>query len=100
MKADEITKRCVAIVYFGLDRTEEGPLPFGIGHVPGQFFQVTLSPDRVSPSGEFIRCGDFPGDELMGWQRTEMLIAAEILGFWDGDTPPTMTLGKGVTVPE
>jgi hypothetical protein len=92
-KISDITTKCVAIVRFG---------PSGLptdGIKAGEYFQVTIDPDQCSPSGEFIRFGPSPGDEIVGWQRCEALCVVEVLGEWDGDTPPLMRYGSmsGIT---
>lgn len=47
---------------------------------PTILFQVTIRSDKCSPSGAFIRFGDTPGDELVGWQRRDLLEVCEVLG--------------------
>ena len=77
----DITKKCTAIVKFG---------PAGLptdGMRPAEYFQVTIDPNFISPSGEFIRFGNTPGDEIMGWQRAAALTVVEILGEWEDDEP-------------
>lgn len=63
--------------------------------VPGRFFQVTIDPQKISPSGEFIRFGSHPGDELVGWQRVDWLAIEEILGVWTDEKPPELSYGTG-----
>ena len=92
MTATEIQKKCVALVKFG-------PATETDGFRPAEYFQVTIDPKKVSKSGEFIRFGMNPGDEIMGWQRVAALTLVEILADWeDDDTPPTMHFGNGVTM--
>jgi hypothetical protein len=100
MKICDVKNKCVAIVRFG-------PSGFSTdGCRPGEYYQVTIDPARVSPSGEFIRFGihggtqdvrEGLGDELCGWQRCEALCVVEILGEWTGDEPPIMHYGSGFT---
>lgn len=80
----EITEACVAIVKFG---------PAGLatdGTRPAEYYQVTIDPSRVSPSGDFIRFGKEDGsergtgDEIIGWQRCAALTIVEILGKFEG----------------
>ena len=99
MTHDEIKKKSVCIVFLGMGRDSfTGQLPLGCGMRPGDFFQVTVDPELFSPTGEFVRFGENPGDELMGWQRADAVHIGEILGEWDGDKPPEMKLGfAGVT---
>lgn len=91
-KINDIQKKCVAIVRFG-------PSGFATdGFKAGEYFQVTIDPDKCSPSGEFIRLGSESGDELLGWQRCEAISVVEILGYWDGENSPVMKYGSiGVT---
>jgi hypothetical protein len=79
----EVKKKCVAIVRFG-----PGGFPTD-GMKAGEYYQVTIDPRCISPSGKFIRFGHSNGDEIMGWQRTEALTVEEILGPYDekSDTP-------------
>jgi len=84
---DEIEKRCVALVRFGPSGFETD------GFRPGEYYQVTIDPDKISQSGQFIRFGDTPGDELIGWQRCKALCVIEILGEWDGENPPSLRYG-------
>jgi hypothetical protein len=100
MRVADISAKSVAIVYFGVfDRNVDGTWPHGLGVNPGQFFQVTIDPQMCSASGEFIRFGNSPGDELHGWQLATNLVVAEVLGEWDGEQPPVMSYGisKGIT---
>jgi hypothetical protein len=93
MSDKEFTEKTVVIVRFG-------PAFETSGFRAGEYFQVTIDPSKVSTTGEYIRFGDNPGDELMGWQRVAGLTVVEQLGVWESeDEPPTMTRGKfGVTM--
>ncbi len=94
MKVHEVKTRSVCIVSFGsFGKNIDGTWPIGFGMKAGEFFQVTIDPNRCSESGEFVRFGGFPGDELVGWQLVDGLTVQEVLGEWDGDTPPTMNYG-------
>lgn len=76
----DITKKCTAIVRFGPSGTAMD------GIKSGEYFQVTIDPTKVSPSGEYIRFGETGGDEIMGWQRAAAISVVEILGDWiDGE---------------
>lgn len=96
-KVCDVQTKSVAIVRFGPSGFETD------GFRPGEYYQVTIDPKRVSPSGEFIRFGvhgngpEGLGDELCGWQRCEALCVVEILGEWTGDEPPVMHYGPGFT---
>lgn len=65
----------VAIVSYRHDMETMGP------DVPraGKFYQVTLSSEFVSGSGEFIRLGKCHGDEILGWAAVDELIVEEVL---------------------
>lgn len=78
MAVKSIDKKCVAIVQFGPATTTSGMRP-------AEYYQVTIDPKYVSPSGEYIRFGQHPGDEIQGWQRIEAITICEILAWYDGD---------------
>lgn len=84
-----IKEKIVAIVRFG---------PFiedSDGMKSGEYFQVTIDPKKISPSGEFIRFGNEPGDEITGWQRCASMCIVEILGAWQEDgLPPLLQYGN------
>lgn len=71
-------KKCRAIIMFG-------PASDNDGFKLATYFQVTLDPSMVSPSGEYIRFGLNAGDELVGWQRIAALTVCEILGEYNAD---------------
>ena len=48
-----------------------------------EFYQVTIDPNMVSPSGEYIRFGQYHGDEIQGWQRVLTMTICEVLGRSD-----------------
>ena len=77
----EIDYKCLAIVKFGPPHEDDGQRP-------ATYYQVTIDPVAISPSGEYIRFGGNPGDEITGWQRCEALTVIEILGEWDADKAP------------
>ncbi len=85
MRATEIKTKSVAIVKFGSSGFDSD------GMRPGEYFQVTIDPAMTS--GDFIRFGQNPGDELVGWQRIGALTVVQILGEWDDGIPPNMVLG-------
>lgn len=72
MEQVEIAKKSRAIVMFG-------PMTTTAGMRPGEFFQVTINPDMVSPQGDYIRFDARSDDEIHGWQRVESLTVCEIL---------------------
>lgn len=73
----EITRKLRAIIMFG-------PPSEMAGLRPAEYFQVTLDPNMVSPSGEFIRFDQtIQGGEMHGWQRIACLTVCELLGDAD-----------------
>ena len=88
----EVREKIVAIVKFGPAGFESD------GMKPGEYFQVTIDPACISPSGEFIRFGHHQGDEIMGWQRTKALSMLEVLGKWEGNEPPVLRYGDASVV--
>lgn len=79
LEIKDVKEKIVAIVHFG---------PAGFQHdgmKPGEYYQVTIDPGHISPSGRFIRFGGTPGDEIIGWQRSEALTIVEVLGSWAQD---------------
>lgn len=89
---EEVKNKCVAIVRFG------PPGGAGEGFRTGEFYQVTIDPQKVSPTGEYIRFGTSPGDEIIGWQKASALTVMEILGDWDGGESPVLQYGSGVSM--
>lgn len=91
----QIVKKTVCIVQFN------NPL-MKSDIMPGKFFQVTIDPGKLSPSGKFIRFGANPGDELMGWQPVEWMVIVDVLGEWIGEEPPLMEYKvlEGITMLE
>lgn len=82
-----ITRKSVAIVKFG-------PAGFPTdGFKPAEYFQVTINPQYVSKSGDFIRFGQHKGDEIVGWQRVGALTVVEVLAEFDEDEPPSIVTG-------
>jgi len=92
MSEKTFNQKTVAIVMFG-------PATPTRGLKPAEYYQVTIDPSMVAPSGKYIRFGKHPGDEILGWQRVEGMTVIEVLAEWDGDSPPEMTIGaEGVTM--
>lgn len=96
LQVQTVSNRIVAIVSFG-------PRGFTTdGFKPGEYFQVTIDPKKVSPSGEYIRFGTYPADEIVGWQRCEAITICEVLGEWphEEETCPALSFGSasGVTM--
>lgn len=66
---------------------------------PGKFYQVTIDPAALSPSGEFIRFGSCHGDEIMGWQSLEEIVIEEILAeYAEGQDLPLIEQQKAIQV--
>lgn len=74
-------RKVVAIVMFG-------PATSMSGMRPAEYYQVTIDPQRCSPSGEYIRFGQFVGDEITGWQRVSAMTVVEVLAEWSGEEQP------------
>ena len=87
----KIERLCKAIVMFG-------PATSTSGFRPAEYFMVTIDPDSVSPSKEYIRFGRYPDDEINGWQRVEALTVCEILGYYKDGTYPESTLPRNEVV--
>lgn len=87
MAEKEFSTKTVVVLKFG-------PATSTDGMRTAEYYQVTIDPDMASPSGEFIRFGKHPGDEILGWQRIAALTVVEILGEWKDEIPPTMKIGK------
>jgi hypothetical protein len=87
MVLTEITKKSVVIVRFG-----PGGFPTD-GFRPAEYYQVTIDPRHVSKSGDFIRLGQTPGDEIVGWQRVAALTVVEVLAEFDGEGAPEILTG-------
>jgi len=68
----EVSKRILAIVTFG-------PPTDATGTRAGDYYQVTVDPDKRSPQGDYIRFGLYPGDEINGWQRCSAIWVVEEL---------------------
>lgn len=83
----DISKKCVCIVKFG-------PATPVDGFKVAEYYQVTIDPAKASKGGEFIRFGDYPGDEILGWQRIKAMTILEVIGEYkaDGSFPP-VTIG-------
>jgi len=71
-----ITEKRRCIVCFG-------PATSVTGMAPGHYYQVTVDPNAVSPSGKYIRFGLYQGDEIQGWQRVAAMTVVEDLGTAD-----------------
>ena len=51
-------------------------------------YQVTIDPAKKSPSGQFMRFGTYPMDEITGWQPLAGMVLVEILSQdWQDDLP-------------
>lgn len=81
-----ITRKVIAIIKFGPPTATDGMRT-------AEYYQVTIDPAHVSPSGKFIRFGLTQGDEINGWQRIEALTVIEILTEWPETGDPELPLG-------
>lgn len=71
----QFDKRFVAVIQFGPPCATDG---FKLA----TYYQVTIDPEKLSPSGEYIRFGEYPGDEIQGWQKCSALTVVEVLASW------------------
>lgn len=92
--ADKVIERkCLAIVMFG-------PATPTSGMRPAEYYTVTIDPQMRSPSGEYIRFGNYTGDEINGWQRVAGMTVVEVLAEFEGEKPPEVipTHDKALTI--
>ena len=82
-QVQDITEKMVAIVKFGSITSIDGTRA-------GEYYQVTIDPEKVSPCGKFIRFGNNDGDELIGWQKADSLTVVCVLGYWQDETKPIL----------
>ena len=68
-----VTQNTRAIVCFG-------PATPTTGNRAGEYFQVTIDPNMVSNNGQYIRFGQYAGDEIQGWQRVSAMTVVCDLG--------------------
>ena len=69
----DVDKKAICIVRFGPDVSNSG-------FRPAEYFQVVVDPDKVSPSGKYIRFGYYADtDEINGWQKAECIFVVEKL---------------------
>ena len=73
-----IDRKVRAIVQFGLATGTSGMRP-------AEYYQAVIDPNMVSPAGDYIRFGQYKGDELVGWQRVEAMTVCEVLGDIDDE---------------
>lgn len=76
MDVQDFPQKTRAIVMFG-------PATPSSGMRPGEFYQVTIDPTKVSPSGKYIYFGANDGDQIHGWQRIQGLTVCEVLATAD-----------------
>ena len=81
-----ITGKTRAIICFG-------PATSVTGMKAGEYFQVIINPEMVSPGGDYIRFNADAECEVHGWQRIDALTICE--GLEEG---PENTLGKVVVM--
>lgn len=74
-KVSEIGERIVAIVRFGPPGASDGLRA-------GEYYQVTIDPERFSPCGNFVRFGAYAGDEITGWQNAEAIYVVSVITEW------------------
>lgn len=83
--------KCVAIVAFKRD-IDNAVLLESLSHPAPRIvhYSVTLDPERVSPTGDFMRFGQWGdgkghGDEITGWVMHEDLVLFEVIAEWNGN---------------
>ena len=92
MQHIEIKSKVRAILCFG-------PATDVTGMKAGEYYQVVIDPEMVSPGGEYIRFSAIPKtegaevSEIHGWQRVAAITVCEIL-----DEGPESALGHSVTM--
>ena len=89
MDALEITGKTRVIICFG-------PATAMTGFRSGEYFQVVIDPEMLSPGGDYIRFDQrdqTAENEIHGWQRIDALTICEVL-----DAGPVNGLGKTVTM--
>lgn len=70
----ELREKVRAIVQFG-------PATPTSGMRGGEYFEVVLDPNMLSPGGKYLRMDQsFQPTEIHGWQRVEALTVCEVLG--------------------
>src|SRR5688572_14980491 len=75
IEIDKLEQPIVAVVCFASQVEASEKVPgFHLPH-----YQVTIDPQALSPSKEFIRFGEVPGDEITGWQPVEEIMVEEVL---------------------
>ena len=84
MDTIEIKAKTRAILCFG-------PATDTTGFRAGEYFQVVIDPEMVSPAGVYIRFNADTECEVHGWQRIDALTVCEVL-----DEGPVNSLGKVV----
>lgn len=77
MEEREFAKKTRVIIKFGPGTSTDGMKA-------GDFYQVIIDPDMVSPGGKFIRFEGTKG-EIHGWQRIEAMTVCEVLEELDGE---------------
>lgn len=84
-------KKQVVIVSFVQD-TKNAKLYELNGHPAPRIisYSVTMDPERLSPSGDFIRFGQWndgkgQADEITGWILLDDICVEEVLAEWDGE---------------
>lgn len=81
--------KCRAIICFG-------PASSTTGFRSGEYYQVTIDPEMVSPGGDYIRFDQrrtSAENEVHGWQRIDALTICEVLSKGEADP-----LGHTVTM--
>lgn len=83
--------KVVAIVAFERDLKNAEIMESLMHPVPRVIqYQVTFDPERLSPSGDYIRFGGHgdgkgAGDEITGWIHKDDIAVLEVIAEWDGE---------------
>ncbi len=89
-------EKAVVIAHYRRDRDYNG------GQAPQNpacLLQITLLPSKVSPSGRYIRLGDTPADEIVGWTNMDSLEVDEILGELAEDGKTVLPIERPDAIP-
>lgn len=90
---EKLDRPIVAIVRLAPENKEKRDM----AGVITPFYQVTIDPQNMSPSREFIRFGGVHGDEIVGWRPVTDIIVEEVIGqYAEGWKPPEITERKAI----
>lgn len=91
IEIEKLERPILAIVRLAPENKEKRDL----AGVLTPFYQVTIDPNAMSPSKEFIRFGGIHGDEITGWRPVTDIIVEEVIGqYKEGWEPPQIQEAK------